>query len=102
MLKDRLKKTRLEKGLTQKQIAELLGISYQNYQQWERGTRNPKENTVQMIADVLDVSAEYLTGREYQIDLSMYHPTEKDMEAIKNLINEYFKKRRYKIGKNIE
>lgn len=94
MLKDRLKKTRLEKGLTQKQIAELLGISYQNYQQWERGTRNPKENTVQMIADVLDVSAEYLTGREYQIDLSMYHPTEKDMEAIKNLINEYFKKKK--------
>ena len=94
MLKDRLKKTRLEKGLTQKQIAELLGISYQNYQQWERGTRNPKENTLQMIADVLDVSAEYLTGREYQIDLSMYHPTEKDMKAIKNLINEYFKKQK--------
>lgn len=55
-----------------------------------------------MIADVLDVSAEYLTGREYQIDLSMYHSTEKDMKAIKNLINEYFLKSRYKIGKIIE
>lgn len=94
MLKERLKQTRLEKGLTQKEVAETIGISYQNYQQWERGTRNPKENTLENIAKALDVPLDYLTGKIYQIDLSPYEPSEDDIRAVKELIDNYFKERK--------
>lgn len=91
MLKDRLKATRLEKGLTQKQMGELLNTPYQNYQQWERGIRNPKDSTLLKIAEVLNVSPDYLKGRDTIIDLAPYNPTEEDMKAIKQLIDNYFK-----------
>lgn len=90
MLKDRLKATRLEKQLTQKQLAELIGISYQNYQQWERGVRNPKEATIQKLAKALEVSPDYLTGQSYIINLEPYSPTEEDMKAVRQLIDSYF------------
>lgn len=90
MIKDRLKEIRLEQGFTQKEIAEKLGVSQPNYQQWERGIRNPKDSTLLKIAKVLDVSLEYLKGTNTLIDLDPYKPTEEDMKAVRQLIDTYF------------
>ena len=91
MFKDRLRTIRLEKGLTMVQMAEKLGISYPAYSQWERGVRNPKDSTLLKIAEALEVTPDYLTGQTYVIDLEPYSPTEEDMKAIKQLIDNYFK-----------
>ncbi|WP_213495632.1 helix-turn-helix domain-containing protein [Lactococcus formosensis] len=90
MLKDRLKAIRLEKGLTQTEIAKLLDTSYQNYANWERGVRTPKESTIQKLAEALEVTPDYLTGQSYVIDLEPYSPTEEDMKAVRELIDTYF------------
>ncbi|QDK70744.1 helix-turn-helix domain-containing protein [Lactococcus protaetiae] len=58
-----LKKLRNEKNLTQKQIAEDLGISQPNYQQWESGKRSPSGETLERLADYFQVSTDYLLGR---------------------------------------
>ena len=42
MLPERLKNLRLESKLTQKQVAEHLGMSQQSYALWESGKRHPK------------------------------------------------------------
>lgn len=47
---------RKEKGLTQKELGELLGVSPQMIAQYERGVRNPKKETLQKIAAALNVS----------------------------------------------
>ena len=91
MLKDRLKATRLEKGLTQTEIAKLLDTSYQNYANWERGVRTPKESTIQKLSEALGVTPDYLTGQNYVINLEPYNPTEEDIKAVKQLIDNYFK-----------
>lgn len=52
---EKIKKARLEKGLTQKEIAQKIGISQPTYTQWENGTRNPKRETLIKIATALDV-----------------------------------------------
>ncbi|WP_195927478.1 helix-turn-helix domain-containing protein [Lactococcus lactis] len=93
MIKDRLKTVRLEQGYTQKEIADKLGVSQPNYQQWERGVRNPKDTTLSKIADILGVSLDYLKGRDTVIDLAPYEPTEEDLKAIKSLIDNYFQNR---------
>lgn len=47
---------RKEKGLTQKELGELLKVSPQMIAQYERGARNPKKETLQKIATALNVS----------------------------------------------
>ena len=60
---NRLKAVRRAKGITQKAMAECLGIQETSYQQYEYGKREPNhENTVK-IADILNVSVDYLLGR---------------------------------------
>ena len=51
-----IKRLRNEKGMTQKDLASVLGVSYQMVQSWERGARNPKRETLEKIAAALGVS----------------------------------------------
>ena len=52
---ERIKKIREEKGMTQQQLADKIGFSYQNISQYERGLRTPKSSTARKIADALGV-----------------------------------------------
>lgn len=52
---DNIKRIRKEKGLTQKQLAEKLGVSQQNLAQYESNKRYPKLATARKIATALDV-----------------------------------------------
>lgn len=47
---------RKEKGLTQKELAEKLNISPAMVNQYEKNKRNPKKETLQKIADALDIN----------------------------------------------
>ncbi|MBQ3494061.1 MAG: helix-turn-helix transcriptional regulator [Clostridia bacterium] len=60
-----LKRERMLSGLTQKQMAEKLGISYRTYQNYELTTQNNREpdlETLCKIAKILDVNVDYLLG----------------------------------------
>jgi repressor LexA len=59
---DRIRKTRVNKGLTQQQVADSIGVTYQNVSQYERGLRIPKNETLLKIADALGVSVYELIG----------------------------------------
>jgi len=59
---DRLRSSRKEKGITQKAMAENLGIQETSYQHYEYAKREPNhENTVK-ISNILGVSVDYLLG----------------------------------------
>ena len=60
---DRLKELRKIKGVTQKQVAESIGISERNYQNLEHGKYNPNHDNIIKLADYFEVSADYLLGR---------------------------------------
>lgn len=51
-------------GLTQKQVAEKLGIKYQSYQAYEHGTTLPSLGNFVKLADLFDVSLDSLLGRK--------------------------------------
>ena len=59
----RIKEIRKERKFTQKQMAELLSTTERNYQYYEAGAREPTLETFVEIADVLQVSTDYLVGR---------------------------------------
>ncbi|WP_242258311.1 helix-turn-helix domain-containing protein [Streptococcus thoraltensis] len=62
MFRERLKKLRLEAGLTQKEIAEQFGIKQPTYAQWESGRTKPKGETLEKFASFFNVSTDYLLG----------------------------------------
>ena len=51
-----IRKYRIEKGMTQKKLGELCGIADSNIRKYETGKQTPKINTLQRIADALEVS----------------------------------------------
>ena len=42
------------------ELANKIGKSYQIYQTWENGSRNPKDENLRQLADALNVSFEIL------------------------------------------
>lgn len=54
-----LKKIMVEKGITQKEIAKLLGVSHVFISTYLNGKRNPKPSTIHKIANALNVPPSY-------------------------------------------
>lgn len=62
-----IKAARKAAGLTQKQLAERLGISFVNISQLENNQRTPNMATLQRIADALGIHIFKLTGIDEQL-----------------------------------
>ena len=60
----RLKELRLKKGLTQTELGEKVGVKQSTFTNWENGKREPNFETIIKIADLLEVSVDWLFGRE--------------------------------------
>ena len=61
---NRLKQLRKEKGLTQKELSEVIAGSYRAIQNWENGKSQIKTNKASQLADYFGVSVGYLLGYE--------------------------------------
>lgn len=74
----RFKEARLLKGFKLIDCAEKLGVGIPTLSAWERGAKNPTLENLEAMADLYDVSVDYLLGRGgFDIDLST--PISKDM-----------------------
>ena len=63
-LADNLKISRHKAGLTQEQVANKLGLSIGTISGYERGYRKPDPDTLNNLADLYNVTTDYLLGRE--------------------------------------
>ena len=61
---EKLKARRKELKMTQKDIADQLGISYQAYSAWERGIKEPSKEKVKQLEQILKVPKGYFTEIE--------------------------------------
>lgn len=67
-----LKTLRIDRGLTQEQLAEKLNITKQAVSHYERGTREPKNQEMyEAIADFFNVDMNYLIGHNTQTSLNI-------------------------------
>lgn len=60
---NRLKELRKQKGLTQTEVASLVGISQNNYSYWENGKVKIDADSIKRLAEFFNVSVDYLLGR---------------------------------------
>lgn len=59
---ERLKELRKQAHLTQVELASKLGIVQSSYADWERGKKKPTQDNLVKIAQILNVSVDYLVG----------------------------------------
>lgn len=86
-----IKELRALRGLSQKELADRMGISAQNLNNYESGQRNPGNKILPALADALGVSTAYLRGDAQR--LAVYDWETKCTEALpivtETVINEY-------------
>lgn len=91
-----IRKKRRELELTQKQLADKIGVRYQYIQKWEGGTK-PSVEFIGKIAEALNVNLEWLLENHnnesnFHIPANVCHakdaiiPLKKELEEIKKLL----------------
>ncbi|WP_298025140.1 helix-turn-helix domain-containing protein [uncultured Dysosmobacter sp.] len=63
---ERVRELRQEKGMKQREMADVLQIKLRSYQNYEGGERRPDYEGLVALADYFDVTTDYLLGRSDQ------------------------------------
>ncbi|MSS43662.1 helix-turn-helix transcriptional regulator [Anaerosalibacter bizertensis] len=63
MFGDRVKKERILRQMTQKELSELLGVSPSTVGMYEQNRRQPDSDTIIKLSEIFNVSTDYLLGR---------------------------------------
>lgn len=61
---ERIKDNRIDKRMTQQQLADLLNLSRPTVAKYEKDVIQPSADILIKIADVFDISLDYLLGRK--------------------------------------
>lgn len=65
---NKIKELRKKKGLTQKELSSLIGVSQNTLSYWENGVYDVDTKSLQRLAAIFDVSVDYLLGKDLTID----------------------------------
>ncbi len=85
----RLKELRKKNNLTQKEVAEKLIITPNGYSYYENNINEPNIETLCKLADLYNVSLDYLVGRNFKNDLGYLSDTQKNaVKLIQQLNNQ--------------
>jgi repressor LexA len=94
LLQTKIKTLRLQKGLTQEEMAAMLKVSRATYTRYETGHRMPDYATIQKIAQFFRVSMDFLCGDTVYSDMSalagtgleVYPPEEQTLAPIYGVV----------------
>lgn len=85
----KLKEIRQEKGLYQKDIAQILNKTITCICDWERGRTEPSLQDLTQIADYFQVSTDYLLGRTNDVGLvEVQNELTHDQQELLSLYNQ--------------
>ena len=73
-----LKRIRIERGMTQRDVADYLGCSPVVYSRYENGERMPSLDILIKLADYFQVTVDYLAGRS-GVTFSALSPFEQEL-----------------------
>ena len=64
MFSARIKELRLDKHLSQADLAKAMSVNQRTISNWEKSVRQPDFETLAMLAEFFQVSTDYLLGLE--------------------------------------
>ena len=84
---NKIKELRIESGMTQKQLAERLGVAKSVVSYYEHGERFPSYDVLIKLSQIFHVTTDYLLNVEHDRLLDVSGLNEEQINAINNLIN---------------
>ena len=84
---NKLKNLRKQKRLTQKQVANRIGLAISAVSSYEAGTRYPSYDVLIKLARIYHVSTDYLLGMTDKKELDISGLNNEEVEAISQLVN---------------
>lgn len=85
---NRIKELRVEKKITQSQLAKILGVNQTAVGKYERGDLEPNIQILNNLADFFGVSIDYILGREDDLGIKGYEPAKERLSAAEPLSGE--------------
>ena len=64
----RIKELRDREGMTQKDVAEMIGVSQSTYSTYENGINYLNAERLEKLANIYGVSVDYLLGRDSELN----------------------------------
>lgn len=86
MIAEKVKKLREQKGLSQAELARLLGITRSSVNTWEMGISVPSTQYIVDLAGVFDISTDYLLGVDSSSTISVAGLTDSDILLVHSII----------------
>lgn len=83
---ERLRTLRTEKGYTQKQLADRVGLAISAISSYESGNRFPTYDVMVKFARIFHVSTDFLLGMDEVRRLDLSGLSEEDVEIISRLV----------------
>ncbi len=81
----RIKKARIDKNMTQLQLADAMGVSYQAVSNWERGNSMPDISKLTDLCSILGLTVNELLGVEEKTTAAVTKAIEKEELAVEEL-----------------
>lgn len=85
---EKIRALRTEKGLTQTQLADKVGLVKGSISAYEQGKKYPSVEVLIKLCSVFDVSSDYLIGLSDDMNLMKSELTDEQMSMIRSLIQE--------------
>ena len=78
---ERIKQLRKKKGISQSELAELIGVKNNTVSTWERGTRKPDFEALNVLSNYFEVSFEYILGSSDKEEARV-KPTQDELDEL--------------------
>lgn len=86
LIGDKLRQLRQENGLRQEQVARLVGADRSSISAWETDSRQPSYQSLVRLAEVYNVSTDFLLGRTGGRPLDLSGLTATEVAVITELV----------------
>lgn len=86
---EKLKALRIEKGLTQQQIAEKIGLVKGSISAYEQSAKYPSIDVLIKLCEMFGVSADYLLGLSDSIEYNLSTLTDEQTQTVMRIIAEF-------------
>ena len=84
---EKLKSLRIEKNLTQKQVADRIGLAISAVSSYESGTRYPSYDVLVKLARIFHVSTDYLLGITDTRNIDVTGLNDNEIELVLQLVD---------------
>lgn len=88
-ISEKIRLVREQRGFSQAQLADKLGVARTTVTAWESATVAPSLAMLMQLCDYFNVSADYLLGRDKRSVVDVSSLSDEESETIKRLVEQF-------------